>query len=117
MSTQKMTNEAATRIEKSTAQNGGDPTSSDFAVRAREAADRNENNKGKKAPSGMAMEDDDVFRTKAQSSQARSGGEMGSSGFPARTQSAVTNDNAKGSTGRSGFGVSATSRTSATQQK
>ncbi|KAG6033215.1 hypothetical protein E4U19_006780 [Claviceps sp. Clav32 group G5] len=106
MSTQKMTNEAATRIEQSAAKRGGDMTSSSFPARARHAADENEKNKEKEAPSGM----EDVFRTQAQSSQAKSGRETSSGGFPARTQSAATNENAKAP---SGF----VSRVSAAQQK
>ncbi|KAG6126035.1 hypothetical protein E4U28_000655 [Claviceps purpurea] len=44
---------------------------------------------------------------------AKSGGEMSSGGFAARTQSsaaAATNENAEGSSGQSAFGTSATSR-------
>ncbi|KAG6319406.1 hypothetical protein E4U22_004573 [Claviceps purpurea] len=106
MPTQKMTEEAAIRIARGTAKSGGDMA---FPVRADHAARNNENNKEKEAPSGM----ENVFRTQTQSTQAKSGGEMSSGGFAARTQSSAataTNENAKGPSGQSAFATSATSR-------
>ncbi|KAG6134290.1 hypothetical protein E4U12_002260 [Claviceps purpurea] len=74
---------------------------------AQRFGDLDDNKKNMSATSGKD------YAPRTQSSQATSGGEMSSGGFPARTQSSAataTNENAKGPSGQSAFGTSATSR-------
>ncbi|KAG6294951.1 hypothetical protein E4U09_002412 [Claviceps aff. purpurea] len=95
------------RIMSSQAKGGKDMSHGSFAATAQHFGDPDDNKKNMSATSGKD------YAPRAQSSQVKGGGEMSSGGFPARTQSSAaaasaTNENAKGPSGQSAFGASAT---------